>query len=119
MPTAPAADGLMTLGFRVNAADLARFPKLRAVLRMGVGYYGIDRKAAAEKQVMVMNVPDYATTEVADHAMALGARALLHYDAQPRSAGGVAECARSAGAADGCAEPSASSGWDTSAPRWR
>ncbi len=66
-----AADGLMILRQRVSAADLARFTRLRVVCRMGVGYDGIDRKAAAERQIMVCNVPDYGTTEVADHAMAL------------------------------------------------
>jgi phosphoglycerate dehydrogenase-like enzyme len=83
-----AADGLMILRFRFTPADLARFPKLRAVCRMGVGYDGIDRKACAEKQVMVLNVPDYGTTEVADHAislvLALRRGLLLHYDAQRR-----------------------------------
>jgi phosphoglycerate dehydrogenase-like enzyme len=66
-----AADGLMILRQRVPAADLARFTKLRCVVRMGVGYDGIDRKAAADRQIMVCNVPDYGTTEVADHAIAL------------------------------------------------
>jgi len=80
------ADGLMILRFRVSASDLARFTKLRAVCRMGVGYDGIDRKAAAEKQVMVLNVPDYGTTEVADHAMSLALALrrglLLHHELQ-------------------------------------
>ena len=84
-----AADGLMLLRFRLSAADLARFPKLRAVCRMGVGYDGIDRKACAERQVLVLNVPDYGTTEVADHAislaLALRRGLLLHYDGQRRS----------------------------------
>lgn len=66
-----AADGLMILRQRVSATDLARFTKLRCVVRMGVGYDGIDRKAAADRQVIVCNVPDYGTTEVADHAIAL------------------------------------------------
>ncbi len=83
-----AADGLMLLRLRLTAAELARFPKLRAVCRMGVGYDGIDRKACAERQVMVLNVPDYGTTEVADHAvslaLALRRGLLLHYDAQRR-----------------------------------
>jgi C-terminal binding protein len=66
-----AADGLMILRYKVTAADLPRFPKLRAICRMGVGYDNLDRKAAAERQIMILNVPDYGTTEVADHAIAL------------------------------------------------
>jgi len=80
------ADGLMTLRFRVTETDLARFPKLRFVCRMGVGYDGIDRVACAKRQIMVLNIPDYGTTEVADHAMALALTlrrgVLLHLEAQ-------------------------------------
>jgi len=66
-----AADGLMILRQPVTAADFARFTKLRCVVRMGVGYDRIDRPAAAARQVMVCNVPDYGTTEVADHTIGL------------------------------------------------
>ncbi len=70
----------------VAAADLARFPRLRAIVRMGVGYDRIDRAEAARRNVIVCNVPDYGTTEVADHAIALAMalrRGLLwHHDAQ-------------------------------------
>jgi phosphoglycerate dehydrogenase-like enzyme len=80
------ADGLMTLRFRVTEGDLARFPKLRFVCRMGVGYDGIDRVACARRQIVVLNVPDYGTTEVADHAMTLALTlrrgVLLHLEAQ-------------------------------------
>src|SRR5690349_6382212 len=56
------ADGLMILGFPVTGADLARFPKLRAIVSMGVGYDKLDRLAAAARNVLVCNVPDYGTT---------------------------------------------------------
>ncbi len=83
-----AADGLMIMRHKVSAADLARFTRLRAVCRMGVGYDSIDRKAAAARQIMVCNVPDYGTTEVADHAMALVLALrrglLLHHEWQRR-----------------------------------
>jgi C-terminal binding protein len=66
-----ATDGLMILRQSVQPADYVRFKKLRCVVRMGVGYDRIDRKAAAAHNVMVCNVPDYGTTEVADHTIAL------------------------------------------------
>jgi phosphoglycerate dehydrogenase-like enzyme len=81
-----AAEGLMILRYKVTAADLPRFPRLRAICRMGVGYDNLDRKAAAERQIMILNVPDYGTTEVADHAIALALAMrrglLLHLEAQ-------------------------------------
>ena len=76
----------MILRYKVTAADLPRFPRLRAICRMGVGYDNLDRKAAAERQIMILNVPDYGTTEVADHAIALALALrrglLLHLEAQ-------------------------------------
>ena len=80
------ADGLMILRQPVTAADFARFKQLRVVLRMGVGYDKLDRKAAAARNIMVCNVPDYGTTEVADHTMALVLALrrglLLHHELQ-------------------------------------
>jgi len=66
-----AATGLMIFRHFLNEADLARFGKLRAVVRMGVGYDRLDRPACAARGILVCNVPDYGTTEVADHAIAL------------------------------------------------
>ena len=80
------ADGLMIMGFGVTGADLARFPKLRCIVRMGVGYDKLDRPAAAARNVLICNVPDYGTTEVADHAIALALSLrrgiLLHHELQ-------------------------------------
>jgi phosphoglycerate dehydrogenase-like enzyme len=64
-------DGLMIMRYAVTPQDIERFPRLRAIVRMGVGYDKIARPAAAARNVLVCNVPDYGTTEVADHAMAL------------------------------------------------
>jgi C-terminal binding protein len=80
------ADGLMIMGFAVTGGDLERFPRLRAIVRMGVGYDKLDRPAAAARNVIVCNVPDYGTTEVADHAIALALTLrrgiLLHHEYQ-------------------------------------
>jgi len=81
-----AAEGLMILRFKVFRADLERFPRLKAICRMGVGYDNLDRVAAAERGITILNVPDYGTTEVADHAMALALSLrrglLLHHELQ-------------------------------------
>lgn len=49
----------------------AEYPKVRAVLRSGVGFDNLDLKAWGARGVPVFNVPDYGTSEVADHAIAL------------------------------------------------
>jgi phosphoglycerate dehydrogenase-like enzyme len=81
-------DGLMISRFTVSGADMARFPRLRAIVRMGVGYDRLDRPAAAARNILICNVPDYGTTEVADHAIALALalrRGIIqHHDAQRR-----------------------------------
>lgn len=81
-----AADGLMVFRHFAAASDLARFPKLKALVRMGVGYDRVDRKTAQARGIVVCNVPDYGTTEVADHALALALALrrglLLHHERQ-------------------------------------
>lgn len=81
-----AAEGLLIFRRMATAAVIARFPRLRAIVRMGVGYDRIDRQACAARNIVVCNVPDYGTMEVADHAMALTLALrrgiVLHHEAQ-------------------------------------
>ncbi len=55
----------------ITAEVLDALPDLRLVVRYGVGVDNVDVAAASERGVWVANVPDYGTTEVADHAVAL------------------------------------------------
>jgi phosphoglycerate dehydrogenase-like enzyme len=59
-----------------------RLDHCRIVVRAGVGYDQIDIAACGARGIPVCNVPDYGTTEVADHAIALMlglARGLVSY----------------------------------------
>lgn len=56
----------------VTAALIAACPRLRVIVRYGVGVDNIDLAAARDARVAVANIPDYgAEHEVSDHAMAL------------------------------------------------
>jgi len=50
---------------------IAALSQLVGVVEYGIGYDNIDVNAATEKGVLVCNVPDFMTAEVADHAVAL------------------------------------------------
>jgi phosphoglycerate dehydrogenase-like enzyme len=54
---------------RIGESSLALAPRCKCVVRAGVGYNNIDLEAAARHGVIVCNVPDYGTEEVADHAI--------------------------------------------------
>lgn len=47
------------------------FPKARIAVRSGVGFDNIDTAGWGARGIPACNVPDYGTTEVADHAIAL------------------------------------------------
>ncbi|MFO0953646.1 MAG: C-terminal binding protein [Isosphaeraceae bacterium] len=54
---------------RLGEATFAKAPNCRVVVRAGVGYNNVDLEAARRHNVIVCNVPDYGTEEVADHAI--------------------------------------------------
>ena len=55
---------------RITLELMQRCPKLRVVVRLGIGVDNIDQQAASQLGVCVCNVPDYGIEEVADAAMA-------------------------------------------------
>lgn len=50
---------------------LAKLKKCRVIVRVGVGYDNVDLAEAKKRGIIVCNIPDYGSGEVADHAMAL------------------------------------------------
>jgi lactate dehydrogenase-like 2-hydroxyacid dehydrogenase len=57
--------------FAIPDAVIGRLPNLEIIASFGVGYDGIDTKAASERGIVVTNTPDVLTEEVADSALAL------------------------------------------------
>jgi len=43
----------------------------KVIVRIGVGFDSVDLKSARNKNIIVCNVPDYGTNDVADHAIGL------------------------------------------------
>lgn len=65
-------DGALLMEYdRVDAALLARLPRLKALANCGPGYANIDVVAATARGVQVTNTPGVAADTAADHAFAL------------------------------------------------
>jgi D-3-phosphoglycerate dehydrogenase / 2-oxoglutarate reductase len=65
------AVALLVVVYPITAELLARCPKVRVIVRYGVGVDNVDLDAATARGVMVCNVPDYCIDEVANHSMAM------------------------------------------------
>jgi phosphoglycerate dehydrogenase-like enzyme len=66
------ADGVVSWHeMQIDADFVAKLRKCRVIVRAGVGFDHIDLKAAGRAGIPVCNTPDYGTSEVADHAIAL------------------------------------------------
>ncbi|MDW8396654.1 MAG: C-terminal binding protein, partial [Anaerolineae bacterium] len=82
------ADVLLVNLAPITARVFAALPKLRGVVRYGVGYDNVDLHAATARGVRVANIPDFCTPEVADHTLALLlalARKVIPLDASVRA----------------------------------
>ena len=55
----------------IDAATIARLPKLKVIAHFGVGYDTVDMGAARARGIPVTNTPDVLTDDVADLAIAL------------------------------------------------
>jgi len=66
-----AADGILVDYGNINEEVITNLTRARLIVSCGVGYDNIDVNAATQKGVLVCNVPDFMTFEVADHTIAL------------------------------------------------
>jgi D-3-phosphoglycerate dehydrogenase len=76
-------DAVMNQYARVGAKSIAAMQRCKVIARYGVGVDIVDVEAATARGILVTNVRDYCTEEVADHALALWltlARKLWQYD---------------------------------------
>ncbi|MGZ8481910.1 MAG: C-terminal binding protein, partial [Candidatus Limnocylindria bacterium] len=64
-----AADAIIPAYAPLTARVLDELPRCRIVAFMATGFNSVDMAAATERGIVVTNVPDYCTAEVADHAL--------------------------------------------------
>lgn len=80
---APICAAMMNQYARVGEETIARMQRCEVIARYGVGVDIVDVDAATQRGILVTNVQDYCTEEVADHAISLWltlARKLPDYD---------------------------------------
>lgn len=65
------ADGLIVSGSRITRRVMSALKNLKVIVRTGVGYDVIDVPAATDLGIVVVNIPDIWTREVANHAVGL------------------------------------------------
>ena len=66
------ADILFDQGqIKITRKAIENLPRLKAILRRGMGYDNVDIKAAAERGICVSNTPGFCTEEVSTQAVSL------------------------------------------------
>jgi len=74
----------------IDQMILEALPKVRLVIRWGIGFEQIDLDAATALGIAVANAPTYGTEDVAEHALALLLaleRRIVEFDADMRTGG--------------------------------
>src|SRR6266496_1433111 len=56
---------------KLTEKSIAALARCKGIIRCGVGFDNVDVQAAGNRGIVVCNVPDYGTEEVADHALML------------------------------------------------
>jgi D-3-phosphoglycerate dehydrogenase / 2-oxoglutarate reductase len=81
------ADAILTVYTTISPRVVEGLQRCQVIVRLGVGYDVIDIDSCQKRGILVCNVPDYGTEEVANHALALFFavhRRLLAYDRNVR-----------------------------------
>lgn len=56
---------------KITKKSLSKMGKCKIIVRVGAGFDNVDLKYAADMNILVCNVPDYGTNDVADHTLSL------------------------------------------------
>ncbi|MFS0688755.1 C-terminal binding protein [Sporosarcina sp. 179-K 8C2 HS] len=65
------ASAVMVREYPITKSMINEMEQCQVIVRYGVGVDNIDLEAARQKDIYVVNVPDYGTEEVSNHALAL------------------------------------------------
>lgn len=65
------ADAILTQWAPITAKVINQMVNCKVIVRYGIGVDNVDLEAARKKNIAVVNVPDYAIDEVADHTFSL------------------------------------------------
>lgn len=65
------ADAILTQWAPITAEVIDQLERCKIIVRYGIGVDNVDLEAARRRGIPVVNVPDYAVQEVADHTLAL------------------------------------------------
>jgi len=82
------ADVVLVRESPVTRRVIEAMTRCQAIIRYGIGVDNIDQKAASERRIYVVNVPDYGIEEVSSHAVALAltvARRICLHDSEVRA----------------------------------
>jgi D-3-phosphoglycerate dehydrogenase len=77
-------DAIMIISAYLHGTVIRELKKLKVISRLGTGVDKIDVEEATRQGILVTNLPDFSTNEVADHTMALllsVARRLKYHEA--------------------------------------
>ena len=82
------ADAVVTFFGQMTRRVIESSPKLKVIVRYGIGYDTVDVDAATDNGVLVVNLPGFCLDEVADHAFGLllaCVRKIVYYNNQVKS----------------------------------